>query len=188
VGADVDERAAAGQLRAREPAAERGDPGAAQPRRLRVVGPAEPPGVEHGLELPDVPALAAVEGSVEDAVRAPRGRDHLLGLLRGAGDRLLRERVDAAVQRGDGDRRVQEGGDRDADRVQPVDLQQVLPARDQALHAVALARLAQHRLLHARDGDDLRARQRVIRREVLLARPADADHADAQGRLPRAHS
>ena len=71
-----------------------------------------------------------------------------------------------ALERGDRDRGVQEGRRRHADGVQPVDLQQVLPAVDVALDAVRAASSARGSP-PARDGDGLDAGEGVVGGEVL---------------------
>jgi hypothetical protein len=183
VDADVEQRPAAGQLGAGEPRAERRDPRAAQPPALGVVGTAEPARVDHGLELLDVAPAAMVEGDVEDPLGGARRRDHRLRLGHAARDRLLTQHVQPALERGDRDRGVQEGGDGDAHRVEPVDLQQVLPARDGVRDVVLLRQLRPDGLLEAGDGRDLDPGQRGVAGGVHLPRPPDADHADAHGVL-----
>ena len=62
-----------------------------------------------------------------------------------------------ALQRRDGDRRVQEGGHGDADDVQRLVLEQLLPLVDVALDAVALGQLGAHGLLQPGDPGELDA-------------------------------
>ena len=92
-----------------EPAAEPGDPLAPQPARLGVVDVAEQPGVDDLLQRLHVAAAAVVERDVEYAVVAAGRLHHGSADLAVLGHRLLRQDVQAGVQRGDRDRRVQRG-------------------------------------------------------------------------------
>jgi hypothetical protein len=62
--------------------------------------------------------------------------------------------VGTALQGGDGDRGVQEGGDADADRIEAFDLQQVLPVRDGVLDRVLRGELLARTVLEAGERDD----------------------------------
>ena len=138
-----------------------------------------------GLEGLDVAAAAVVERDLEHAARAVRGIHHRLRLGRGARDRLLAEHVDARVQRADRDRGVQEGRDGDADDVEVAVGDEVLPVAVEPGDAVLLAEVGARAVLHAGDGDELDAGEGVVRVHVLLAGPAEADDAGAEGRRPR---
>ena len=140
----------------------------------------QPACVDDRLELLDVAALAMVERDLEHAAGRARGLHHRVGLGPVQRDRLLTQDVDAALQRGDGDRGVQEGGHRDADRVEAVEVQQVLPARELMLDPIARGELRADGLLQAGDRGDVRAGERVVGGDVLLAGPPQADDADAQ--------
>jgi hypothetical protein len=88
--------------------------------------------------------------------------------------------VDAALQRRDGDRRVQERRRRHADGVQALGRQQVLPAVDLPLDAEAGGDLRAGGDLQRGDPGDLDAGQGAVGHQVLLARPPHADDGDAQ--------
>ena len=66
----------------------------------------------------------------------------------------------------------------------PVELEQVLPAGDVALDPVLRGERLAHVVLEPGEADELHVGERGVGGEVLLARPADADHGDPQ----RAHA
>jgi hypothetical protein len=79
---------------------------------------------------------------------------------------------------------VQEGGHRDAHGVEVLELQQLLPAVQPVLDAVAVHELRADVGLQAGHRHDLHAGQLVVGLQVLLPGPAHTDDADAQ----RAHA
>ncbi len=85
-----------------------------------------------------------------------------------------------ALERRDRDRRVQERRDGDADGIEAVEREQVLPARDVVLDPVLGGELCALGLLEPGDADQIDAVERRVGLDVLLAGPADAHDADTQ--------
>ena len=127
VHADVHQRAAAGGGPPGEPAAQRGDPLAAQPAGLGVVDLAEHSGVDDRLQLLDVTSVAVVERHVEHPVVALSCLHHLPRLRRVLGHRLLRQHVQPGVEGGDHGGVVQRRRGGHADHVQLAMADQVRP-------------------------------------------------------------
>jgi len=181
VDPDVGQRAAAGQGRVREPAAEHGDALPPEPGCLGVVRPAQFAVVDDAFQLLDVPAASVVEGHVQDPAGLPRSLHHLAALFTVAGQGLFTQDVQPAFQGGDRDRCVQERRNRNADGVEPVQLDQVLPARKCVGDAVLVLDGRKQVLLHRGDRDEFDAGDVLVGLDVLLAGPADADDADPEG-------
>lgn len=180
VDADVHEESTTCQVTAGEPAAEGRDAGSPQPGSLHVVGAPESAVADDALEGRDVPAAPVVERDVEHAPRAPCGVDHRLSLVTVPGDRLLAQHVETLLQGGDGDGRVEERGNGDADGVEPVQRQQVLPAGDGVRDAVLGLQLREERRFHSGQAEDLDVLAVRVRLEVLAAGPADPHHRHPQ--------
>ena len=176
--ADVKQRAAAGDLLVREPAA--GVPGAAQAGGLGVVDLAEVPGVDEGLQHLAVRGVAAHEADLDHRVV---GLDDALELLRlgeGAGDRLLDQHVLARLDSGDRPLGVGvvPGADRDA-----VDLgigEQLAGVGVGAPGAVLVGDLLGALEVHVRHGDQLDVGVLRVRGEVGLGDAPGADDADSE--------
>nr|WP_258065654.1 hypothetical protein [Rathayibacter sp. AY1D1] len=149
VGAEVDQRAAAGELLAGEPGADAGDAGAPLPARAGVVDVAQRRVVEVVAEEGDVGAAAVVVRDLEHPVVRAGGLDHLGRQLGGGGERLLAEDVLAARERGHGDRVVQVVRDADGDDVEVVAGDELLPVGVEVGDAAGRAEFVQARLLLA---------------------------------------
>ena len=90
----------------------------------------------------------------------------------------------AALERGDGDRRVQEGRHGDADRLQPVQLEQVLPAREVVGDVVLGDELRAQVVLEPGDPDQLDAVELARRRRCAAGRPSRRRPPDPHGFTP----
>ena len=128
----------------------------------------------------DVAAAAMVEGHLEDAAGAAGGLDHRAGGLGGLRHRLLGEDVHAGLEGGDRHGRVEEGGRRDGDDVEIGLLEHLLPVRVAQLDAVLVAEAGEQVVLHRGEGDEVHGGVGGVGGDVLLAGPAQADHAGAE--------
>jgi hypothetical protein len=178
VHAEIDQRATTGQLAVGEPAAHARDPVAPHPVRLGVVDPAELPLVDLVLQRRDVTALAVVEDDLEHLAGLLRRLDHRAALVDGAGQGLLAEHVQPLLQRGQRDRGVQLRRRTDADGVQAVGLQEVLPPLVEMRYPVLLAELGQGVLLQPGQRHYLDVRQLRERFECGPPGKAETDHSD----------
>jgi hypothetical protein len=129
-------------------------------------------------ELQVVPA-PAIEDHPEDSVGATGGVNDLLTFVDGAPQRLLDDDVLASSERGKGDRKMEDIGHGDRDRLDDGIGDQVLIVAIDPGNPKRPRELAAPILIESRDGDDLDPR---IFGEPLQMELADAaaDHADAE--------
>jgi hypothetical protein len=169
---------AACHVLAGEPAAQHGDPRPAQPGRFGVIRPAQFPRIDDLLQRLDVPAPAVVEGNVQDASGPAGSVDHLLSFATVAGNGFFAEDMESAVEGGDGDRSVEERGNRNADGVQVLQLQQLLPAGKRIPDAVPALQLGKEVSFHAGNGHHFHTVHPLVGLDVLPARPTNPDNSN----------
>ena len=178
--AQVDQGTAARLRLGGKPAAEAtGNAAAAVPSGASEVHRTDHAGV-HDLARPSARLLIA---RVEVDHQLPAGglcrRHHLLGLLRVHRERLLAHHMQARLQRRDGDRGVEEVGERDGDGMEVLHREELLRLREAVLDPKLVTSAIQARRVGVAEGNHVCLGATLVAADVVPAH-AQADHGYVQ--------
>ena len=128
-----------------------------------------------------------IERHIERAPGGLGGLDHPLRFGSAARQRLFGHDMLTGLQRGHGHGHMQVVGRGDADHVDIIAREHLLPVAVGVRHGMFLAHLVQTVGVGVRNRDDLHAGQRFVCLQMGFAGPAKADHCRAQRRQRFAH-